>query len=322
MYSPQNPTTSEADPDLVNRRGLIRGLLIGSATAIVFGLGGFYLISDPDDTSESMGLVLFLLLPIATGFATALVARSLTLILASLIVGLLMCSGFLIVMGLEGWVCFLMSSPLIAAGLTMGAVLGALVRRTLLERSTRPTMLSLLLLAVLPLFLVGADSIEKPSRQKERVETFTSVLVVAAPPEKVWNSIKTMDRVNAHKGFLMRIGLPVPVSCSVDKEEVGGIRTCYFESGFIQERITEWNPPRLMKLEIISWDVPGRPWLSFKDASYELHEENGNTVMTRTTTIASRLLPAWYWRGFERIGVETEHEYLFQAVKSRALGGK
>lgn len=306
----------------MNQRGLIRGLLIGSVTAIAFGLGGFYLVTDPDDTSESMGVVLFLLLPIVTGFATALVARGRTLILASLIIGLLICSAILIAMRLEGWVCLLMSSPLIASGLTMGAVVGALIRRTVIEKSARPTMLSLLLLVVLPLFLAGADSIEKPSRKNLRVETFTNVLVLAAPPEKVWNSIKTMDRVNAHKGFLMRIGLPVPVSCSIDKEEVGGTRTCFFESGFIQERITEWNPPRLMKLEVTSWDVPGRPWLDFKDASYQLHVENGNTVMTRTTTIASRLLPAWYWRAFERIGVETEHEYLFQAVKSRALGEK
>ena len=120
----------------------------------------------------------------------------------------------------------------------------------------------------------------------------------------------------------MRIGLPIPISCSIDKEGVGGKRTCYFESGYIEERITEWNPPHSMKLDITSWDVPGRPWLDFKDASYEIHEENGRTVMTRTSTIVSRLLPAWYWRRFEKIGVETEHEYLFEAVKNRINGEK
>jgi hypothetical protein len=169
---------------------------------------------------------------------------------------------------------------------------------------------------------MGANTFEKPSRRVTRAETFTSVLVVNAPPERVWNSIKVMDRVTAHKGFLMRIGLPVPVSCSIDREGVGGKRTCYFESGYIEERITEWDPPRSMKLEITAWDIPGRPWLDFKDASYEFHQENGQTIMTRTTTIASRLLPLWYWSRFERIGVETEHQYLFEAVKNRVEGGK
>lgn len=193
------------------------GLVAGSATASVFGMGGFFLINDTE--TGSMGAVLFLLLPFATGFATALIARRLNIIIASLIIGFMLCSAVLLATKMEGWVCVLM---------------------------------------------------------------FTSVLVVDAPPDNVWNSIKTMDRVNAHKGFLMRIGLPVPVSCTLDKEAVGGTRTCYFESGFIEERVTEWDPPRSMKLEITAWDVPGRPWLDFKDA---FHEENGRTVMTRTSTI-------------------------------------
>jgi hypothetical protein len=219
-------------------------------------------------------------------------------------------------------VCVLMSAPIIGGGLTLGALLGYLVRRYVIDKSSIPRVLSLLLISVLPIFLMGANSIEEPSRRVPRAEIFTSVLALNAPPEEVWNAIKTMDRVNGHKGFLMRIGLPVPVSCSIDKEGVGGKRTCYFESGYIEERITEWNPPRSMKLEITSWDVPGRPWLDFKDASYEFHEENGQTVMTRTTTIVSRLLPVWYWRQFEEIGVKTEHEYLFESVKKRVEGEK
>ena len=319
MYSPQKPNAGEMETTgaAIDRRTLFLGLLVGIATATAFGLGGFFLI---EDERGAMGSVLFLLLPFATGFATALVARRINLMIASLIIGLVLCTAVLLATDREGWVCLLMSLPLIIIGLGFGALLGLLFRRYILDRSSKPTMQSLLVLLVLPLFLIGANSIEKPSRQNPRAETFTSVLIVAAPREKVWNSIKTMDRVNAHKGFLMRIGLPVPVSCSLDKEEVGGTRTCNFESGFIKERITEWDPPRVMKLEVTDWDVPGRPWLDFKDASYELREENGKTIMIRTTTIASRLLPAWYWKGLEKIGVETEHEYLFESITNQVQG--
>jgi hypothetical protein len=282
-------------------------------------MGGFLLVYD--DTS-AMGGVLFLLLPFATGFATALVARRWNLVIASLMIGLILCSAILLLTKMEGWVCVLMSAPLIAIGLTIGAVLGFLFRVQIIDKSSRPRVLSVLMLFVLPLFLMGANRMEEPSRRTPRAETFTSVLVIDAAPERVWNSIKTMDRVNAHKGFLMRIGLPVPVSCSIDREGVGGKRSCYFESGFIVERITEWDPPRLMKLEVTEWDVPGRPWLAFQDAGYEIHEENGRTLMTRTTTIVSRLLPAWYWRRFEKIGVETEHEYLFEGVRNIVRGEK
>jgi hypothetical protein len=301
----------------IDQRNLLGGLVAGILTAIAFGIGGFFLLSD---RTGAMGGVLFLLLPFASGFATALIARSRNLIVASLIIGMVMCSAFLFVMGLEGWVCMLMSSPLIAVGLTVGALLGALVRRQVIDKSRRPNVVSALLLLMLPVFLTGANKVEEPARRVPRAETFTSIFVSEAPPEKVWNSIKIMDRVNAPKGFLMRIGLPVPVSCSIDREEVGGTRRCNFEHGYIEERITEWNPPHSMKLEITSWDVPGRPWLDFKDATYGIRQENGRTIMTRTTTIVSRLMPAWYWRGFEKIGVETEHAYLFEALSKKIDG--
>jgi len=312
------PDENQETPlERIDPRNLFTGLLAGILTALGFGLGGFFLIND---RTGAMGAVLFFLLPFATGFATAIIARSRNLIIASLIIGLIICSTFLIVAGWEGWVCMLMSLPLVAGGLTIGALFGALVRWRAIDKTHRRNVASALLLLMLPIFLTGANKVEEPARRQPRSETFTSVFISQASPEKVWDSIKVMDRVNGHKGFLMRIGLPVPVSCSIDREEVGGKRRCNFESGYIEERITEWNPPHSMKLEITAWDVPGRPWLDFKDASYELHQENGRTVMTRTTTIVSRLMPVWYWRRFEKMGVETEHQYLFEALEKKIAG--
>jgi len=319
MEPPPPPAIETRETIPESTSNLVSGLIAGIGTAFGFGMGGFFLVND---RTGSMGSVLFLLLPFATGFATALVARGRNIVVASLSIALILCTAILVATGMEGWVCVLMSAPLIAVGLAIGAMFGYLIRRYVIDKSSVPRVMSVLLISVLPVFLMGANSLEEPSRRIPRAETFTSVLVLNAPPEKVWNAIKTMDRVNGHKGFLMKIGLPVPVSCSIDKEAVGGLRTCYFESGYIQERITEWNPPRSMKLEITSWDVPGRPWLDFKDAGYEFHEANGQTTMTRTTTIISRLLPVWYWRRFERLGVETEHQYLFESVKKKVDGDK
>ena len=130
----------------------------------------------------------------------------------------------------------------------------------------------------------------------------------------MWKELENMENITARKTFLMKIGLPVPVSCSTEGKGVGGKRTCYFEDGFIEERITEWNFPKSMKFDIVASDVPGRPWLDFKDASYDISRAGNQTVITRKTTIISRLSPAWYWRPLEAIGVHTEHEYLFEAL--------
>lgn len=291
---------------------------MGGLTTIAFGLGGFGLIND---RTGSMGWVLFFGLPFVTGLATAIVTEGKELIFASLGIGAIACTAALILMRMEGWVCVLMSTPLIVFSLCIGALVGSILRQFLLALGAKHLVI-LLTLGVLPFFLVGANKIEEPSRQTPRAETITNTLVTDAPRELVWNQLKTFDRIEGTKGLLMRIGLPVPVSCSMSGEGVGATRTCYFEQGHIAERVTEWNPPNSMKLEITEFDVPGRPWLSFQDATYELTTENGRTVLTRKTTIVSRLSPAWYWRPLEKIGVETEHEYLFEEIKRKIEGAK
>lgn len=314
-------STSILDPDEPPRPDpsrLARGILLGTITAVAFGLGGFLLIRD---RTGSMGNVLFFMLPFATGFATALVTRGKQLAIASLVLGVIICTGVLVATKMEGWVCVLMSAPLIAVGLAVGAGLGALARMIIGDIRGKPLM-TLLMLAVLPVFLIGANHAEEKSRRTLREETIATTLVTDAPREVVWNQLKTFDRIEGTKGLLMKIGLPVPVSCTMSGEGVGATRTCYFEEGRIEERVTEWNPPSAMKLEITEFDVPGRPWLSFKDASYELVTEGGRTIVTRKTTIVSRLSPAWYWRRMEQIGVETEHAYLFEEIKRKIEGAR
>jgi hypothetical protein len=146
-------------------------------------------------------------------------------------------------------------------------------------------------------------------------------LTVDAPPERVWAEIKSVESINASKPLLLKMGLPVPISCKLEGEGVGGKRTCYFDSGYIEERITEWNPPATMKLEIVAVTLPGRHWLSFKDASYEIQREGNKTHLIRKTTIISRLYPAWYWRPLEDLGVQAEHDYLFEDI-ARKLGAQ
>lgn len=293
-------------------------ILAGVGIAVVVGLGGFFLAKD---NSGAMGLVIFGLLPFLTGFVTALLTQGKKILLASLIIGALATTAFLILTKMEGWVCVLMSAPLIAIGMTIGALIGVFARRQILK-TTRPKFFSFLIIVMTPFFLVGASSSEEKSRRTPRAETVTNQLIVDSSPEVVWDQLKSVDKISGTKGFLMTIGLPVPVSCVMQGEGVGAKRTCYFESGSIEERVTEWRPPNIMKFDIVASDVPGRPWLTFKDAGYEITRQNGRTVVSRTTTIVSRLSPAFYWRPLEKIGVEAEHEYLFEELERRLNGAK
>src|SRR5262245_41455345 len=127
--------------------------IVGTSTAVAFGLGGFFLVND---YTGSMGKVLFVALPLATGFATALVSKGAKLATACLLVGALICTAVLLITRMEGFVCLLMSTPLLAIALTIGALLGALFRHLVLDKLRKQTLGIFLTLAVLPFFLMGA----------------------------------------------------------------------------------------------------------------------------------------------------------------------
>lgn len=296
--------------------GLGRPLLVGIGTALLFGLGGYLLVADGDG---SMGAVLFLLLPVATGFAVAMVAERGRTAAASVLVGLVLCAAIMILTGVEGWVCLIMSTPLVVVGITIGCIAGHWFRRALPE-GTRGQTFKVIALVLLPGLLVGAGHIEEPFRRTPRSQTVTNAIELNVPRSRVWAEIKRVDQLKATKHFLQRIGLPVPVRCTLEREGVGAGRTCYFESGKVEERITAWDPPRRMSMEVTDFDVPGRPWLSFRDASYVLTEIPGGCRIERSTTIVSRLSPAWYWSGLEKMGVEIEHKYLFEGLRNKIEG--
>jgi len=134
------------------------GVAIGTLTAVAFGAGGFFLVND---NYGAMGSVLFLLLPFATGFATALVSHGKKLIAAALLIGLIICTALLLATGQEGWVCVLMSMPLIIVGLTIGAIFGVIIRRHIIDKGQKPRVATLSLLLVIPFFLMGANRAEE-----------------------------------------------------------------------------------------------------------------------------------------------------------------
>jgi len=295
----------------IDWRGVVAGLLTGSLVVLV----GYFLLRNQ---RGEMGTTLFFLVPVAAGFAAGLISTGRTVLVLALFFTFIVSTAFLVMFKAEGWVCILMSTPIIFGGMGIGGLLGDIVGKYVLNKSKGPKIAQLMIIVTLPVLLSGANWVERASTGFARSETITSTILLDATPIQVWDSIKQVDRIEQPLPFLLRIGLPVPISCALEDERVGAERTCYFDSGYIKENITDWDPPRSMKMNITDAQVPGRDWLGFQTASYELRDQGSRTLLIRKTTIVSRLLPAWYWRPLERLGVETEHNYLFEYVR-RAL---
>jgi hypothetical protein len=265
-----------------------------------------------------MGGVLFLIVPVAAGFSIALVARRPNSTVAAALLAVLVSLACLIALGREGLLCAILALPIIGAGLGLGVIIGYLVRKIFIDRKSNQSTTTGVLLLIGPLLIFTGGWIERPILEHGRTEVISNTVEVSDSPEHVWIDIQSVDAVQATKSFLMYLGLPIPERCTMQGQGVGAQRTCYFNTGYIEETVTAWNPPYLLGLSIDRTHMPGRHWLGFQHAEYRLESHGLVTALTRTTTITSYLRPTWYWRGFERLGVESEHRYILQDVVLRA----
>jgi hypothetical protein len=295
--------------------GVVKGLLLGTAVGTCVGLTGFFFANAP--ATRGMGEVMFFLVPFCAGFAIAIVTRGRNTAWACSLLAALVSLLFLVAGKLEGLLCAILAFPLLALGLGVGVFLGSLFRRYVLDRLRHQMTSMVAVFTLSPMIVFAGHQLERPSLETGRRETISNSIFLTAQPEKVWTDIQSLDSINATKPLLMHFGLPVPLRCTLEKQGVGAKRTCYFENGFIEEIITVWDPPYSMQLIIDRTNMPGRHWLGFEKADYELHAEGSGTRLTRTTTITAHRYPIWYWRYFERLGVSSEHEYLLRDVSNR-----
>lgn len=299
------------DPALAGR------FVVSTILVVVLGVTGVIVLVVDGDA----WLTVFLGLPAVAGALAVLLSPGRTRASARIGIGVtagVLASALLIVLGIEGLVCCLMASPLLALSYGFGTLFGFAIRAAILAATKDDTALRSTMAAVLLLALPGAKAVELSRADSVRVEAVESRLRIAAAPHTVWNALEEIDAVHGPKPFLLRIGLPVPTMCEMEGEGVGARRTCHFDRGRIDEVVSVWDPPRRMELEIVHWTLPGRHWLGYRSASYELRDAgNGETEVSRITTISSNLRPSWYWRPLEHLGVHAEHDYLLQDVKRR-----
>jgi hypothetical protein len=295
----------------------LKGVLVGGLTGAAVGLAGFFVAEIP--ATHAMGPVMFLLVPFAAGFAITLVSRNLQTVSAAAILAAIGSLALLIAMRMETPVCALLAFPLLFVGITIGVVLGFVFHALRAKLGGKGgTTFSWMVLLSMPLLILTGHRVEISKLTHPRREVVTSTIRLTTDPSYVWNDLRSFDSLQGKKPLLMYIGLPIPMRCEMQGGGVGAKRTCYFDHGSIEETVIDWQPPNLMRLSIDRTNMSGRDWLGFEYATYTLQPDGNDTILTRSTTIISNLYPAWYWRPFERWGVNSEHNYIFSDLARRA----
>lgn len=273
-------------------------------TLTYFGIGFLFLWYSLSD----YGWIFFVLLPTSLGIAIgAMPIRKWAYL--GLVVGILIFIILLLVGGLEGLVCVVLTIPIIIPLVWIGIVINKfLIKKGVMKPTNNLNILVLPLLIT----LLGApiekylytDKVEIIEVKTERIFPYTSM--------QVYDAIKSVDTLVADKPFLMKLDLPIPNKCILEKEEIGGLRTCYFTGGTITERITELEKGKVLRMDVIDYQLTGRKWLGFREAIYYFDPVGQDSCkMIRITTYTSVLKPRIYWEHFEKLGITQEHDYVF-----------
>lgn len=256
------------------------------------------------------GWAFFILLPIVLGVSIgALPNKKIAAI--GVFIGTFIFFLLLLIGKLEGFICVLMTIPIIIPMIFLGAVISHLLKRFRIIKSTNK-----LNTLIIPFFIfLSGIPLENKKKSPEIINIETEVILPYSNI-KVYNAIKNVDTLDVNKPFLMKLDLPIPQKCILEKEEVGALRTCYFEGGKIVERVTALEKGKLLKMDVIDYELTGRKWLGFKEAIYTFDKVNDSTCkMTRITTYTSKLYPRKYWKPLEKIGIEQEHLYVIDNLK-------
>jgi hypothetical protein len=261
-----------------------------------------------------LGYTFFIVVPLCIGYSLGIkLDWGISLVIA-VMMGLTLFFFLLLTAGFEGLVCVIMLLPIFIPVVLIGILIGYNLRKRSLKTDKKNIInISLYPLIVL-LFSGGIEHFFSNKFENAKVE---STIYLPYEASTVYDFIKSVDTLAGKRSLLMNLGLSVPQKCVLEKEEVGAKRTCYFENGTIEEKVTDIKRGEYIKMKVTNYELPGFKWLKFDDAIYLFDQKGDSTKLTRITTYQSQLKPRIYWEFWERQAIEAQHEYVLNDLKRR-----
>lgn len=321
--SPPDPgPVHPAAPDPVGSRWrrLLLGVVAGNGCgALLTALATWAWRALSESPAEAAIYPSLVLVPVSMGLASMWVWRRLDLGLGATALHSLGCTalglaGAFLFFG-EGWICLIIASPLLYAGVLAGALLG----RLWFARAG-----GWLRVSVLP--ALAAVAIGETVRRGPHDGVVTDTLVIQAPPSRVWPHVLAFPEIPEPPGYwLFRLGLPYPVSTTSGGEAVGASRECRFSGGAVfGETVARLERNRFLTFDIVR--IPPDPelvgHLQPHRGEFELQDNgDGTTTLVGRTWYTLNVRPAWYFDAWTHEIFREVHLRVMRHVKALAEAG-
>lgn len=277
---------------------------------------------------RAYGWGLFVLTPFTVGLTTGYLVNHRELRTMKATNGLVLlaaaggCFG-LILFALEGLICLILASPLAALLALAGGALGRWGAKLGKEPSG-----PIYCVALLPL-MFAADAIASP----EALMLTRESIVIDAPASRVWDAVTGEDPIVQPPTLVGRLGLAYPERGQLLGRGVGAVRHGYFSTGLAQEKITEWQPDRVLGF-IVLRQPPAMSEMSpygdvhtpHLDGYFETGEtrfviEALSSNRSKLTILAAhrlRIDPIIYWEPIARWAAASNTQRVLADLKTKA----
>lgn len=265
------------EPSLVRNKSVAVGVISGTVYGIV-ARAAVALSPSAGGAMFVMTIGFLFVVPLTIGFLTVRpVARpSVPFRIFAPWISSLLAIGVAGLIGWEGSICVVMGAPVILILSSIGGLLGGSDR-------TRASIVNPILIA-LPYALAPIEARREPPR---RIVESVAEIEIAAPVSTVWPLIASVDSIRPeeqHPALFTRLGFPRPISATLSRPGVGGIRLARFAGGVVfTETVTAWVPDSLLSFTIRpnTASIPpttldphvtiGGPFFDVLTGTYELH---------------------------------------------------
>ena len=226
--------------------------------------------------------------------------------------------------GWQGTICIVMGLPLLLIFSSIGGVLGgvAAFRRPAGAAAT----------ALLPFVLTP---LEQRLPLPDRVHEVRTSIVIAAKPAAVWTEIIEVPRIQPHEqrpALFISLGFPRPVSATLSRPGVGGLRYARFERGLLfLETVTDWEPQRTLRFTIAAQTdsmLPetldrhvtiGGPYFNVLSGRYDIRSgSNGVVVLDLTSELRVSTHFNLYATPWADAIMRSIQENILEVIRSRA----
>lgn len=316
QFNPDNPQTYATNREKFQ---CLEWWLPGFCLSVVVGVVSYAILVFLGEMSEA----LFIAVPLAIGAMLGFTVRLGSSLFAVIAMGFVMIAAILSVVlvivmtNLAGIFCGVTLSIIFLAPVSVGVLLGILIRKCL--KNTRYAQwqnLPILLIAVFPF---GVQAVDNFFPHPIDIATVRTEIVLPTSASEAWKSLMFYEEVNHEPPWLLKLALPRPVRAEGSMGQVGETRRCIYENGHLTKQFTERVERRRLAFKVIEQHLHFERDVTLLDGSFQLQTLNlKQTRMTLSTRYIRHLRPAWLWEPIESKVVHTLHQHVLEGVRRKA----